>query len=437
MGALARAVLAVLVIAALTPATAAAEAAFGRWTGVGPGREHVAFVVRSYQGYRVIGSPSFACPVTPLLGSTYGGYSLGSLDDDVLSSSGRMPSAVVAPIRPSGWFGYPDVYYVHNAALSRTLRDNDMFGRLGTDAGRVKIPGWESPCESDWIRVKHVSDDVKGDGLYVGFGSYLTQIGLQVRSGGSLISFLQQGGQQSTQWGGPPDPRITEELGPAAGLEACVYGPGPGNVPVPGNAMFVVGGLFEPESVEPAELTVGGKFIGDASLAGIYGGYFTLDAETNCPLNGAWAAHRVSSPPATRWPTGFRPSGADRPTCRLVHKIVTIHLDPNSVPQIIQHIKTATTVQHWPRILIVNRPDADRRRNRLLRTVKSRPGQDRDEYPPAILRGRGDGLERGQNPTGWMASVAYVAPRQNQSAGATTSARVAPYCNGQPVEYTW
>jgi hypothetical protein len=36
-----------------------------------------------------------------------------------------------------------------------------------------------------------------------------------------------------------------------------------------------------------------------------------------------------------------------------------------------------------------------------------------------------------------MASVAYVAPRQNQSAGAITSARVAPYCNGQPVEHSW
>jgi hypothetical protein len=183
---------------------------------------------------------------------------------------------------------------------------------------------------------------------------------------------------QSTQWGGPPDPRITEELGPEARLEACVYGPGPGNVPVSGNAGLVVGGLLDPESVEPAELTVGGKFIGDASLAGIYGGYFTLDAQTDCPLDGGWAAHRVSSPPATRWPTGFRPSGADRPECRLVHYIVPIHLNPGSVPQIIRHIKTATVVQHWPRILILNRPDADRRRSRLLRTVKPRPGEDRE-----------------------------------------------------------
>ena len=49
----------------------------------------------------------------------------------------------------------------------------------------------------------------------------------------------------------------------------------------------------------------------------------------------------------------------------------------------------------WARRLVLNRRGADARRDRLLENYPIRPGFDRDEYPPAVGRGRGRGLERG------------------------------------------
>jgi hypothetical protein len=50
------------------------------------------------------------------------------------------------------------------------------------------------------------------------------------------------------------------------------------------------------------------------------------------------------------------------------------------------------------RRLVLNRRGADQRCERLLRDIPIREGLDRDEYPPAVGRGRGSGLERGRNP---------------------------------------
>jgi hypothetical protein len=71
-----------------------------------------------------------------------------------------------------------------------------------------------------------------------------------------------------------------------------------------------------------------------------------------------------------------------------------------------------------PRRLIVNRPGADARRDRLLESFPAKDGFDRDEYPPAVGRGKGKGLERGRNPRGWKASVRYVPSSENRSHGA-------------------
>src|SRR5215207_3076761 len=58
----------------------------------------------------------------------------------------------------------------------------------------------------------------------------------------------------------------------------------------------------------------------------------------------------------------------------------------------------------WPKVLIINRPGATARRTRLLARFPRRKGLDRDEYPPAMLRGRGGReLTRGTNLTGWRA----------------------------------
>lgn len=66
----------------------------------------------------------------------------------------------------------------------------------------------------------------------------------------------------------------------------------------------------------------------------------------------------------------------------------------------------------WPRILVLNRPGASARRDRLLQDVPTRSGYDRDEYPPAVARGQGFHI-RGSNPGGWMADVQYVPSSEN------------------------
>ena len=86
----------------------------------------------------------------------------------------------------------------------------------------------------------------------------------------------------------------------------------------------------------------------------------------------------------------------------------------------------------WPRTLVLNRPGADARRDRLLAAFATRPGQDRDEYPPAVGRGKGAGLERGRQPArlagrralrARSARTARTARRWASSCGASATAR--------------
>ena len=91
----------------------------------------------------------------------------------------------------------------------------------------------------------------------------------------------------------------------------------------------------------------------------------------------------------------------------------------------------------WPRKLVLNRPGADARRDRLLQDSSSLPGLDRDEYPPAIGRGRGKGLAGGSRPRGWKADVAYVPTSENRSHGATLGIKLRRYCNGTRFRYVF
>jgi hypothetical protein len=84
----------------------------------------------------------------------------------------------------------------------------------------------------------------------------------------------------------------------------------------------------------------------------------------------------------------------------------------------------------WPVRLVVNRRGADARRDRLLEDIPTRDGFDRDEYPPAVGRGKGPGLERGSNPRGWKADVRYVESSENRSHGVSLGAKLRAFCNG-------
>ena len=111
-------------------------------------------------------------------------------------------------------------------------------------------------------------------------------------------------------------------------------------------------------------------------------------------------------------------------------------------PNIRRHFRRAVLRRGWPLRLVVNRPGADERRERLLREVPIRDGFDRDEYPPAVGRGRGPGLERGRNPRGWKSDVRgwksdvrHVPSSENRSHGASLGAQLERFCNGTRFRY--
>jgi hypothetical protein len=106
-------------------------------------------------------------------------------------------------------------------------------------------------------------------------------------------------------------------------------------------------------------------------------------------------------------------------------------------PNIRRHIRRAVLRRGWPCRLVLNRRGADKRRERLLRDIPTRAGFDRDEYPPAVGRGRGPGLERGRNPRGWKADVGYVPSSENRSHGASLGAQLEPFCTGTRFRYVF
>ena len=79
----------------------------------------------------------------------------------------------------------------------------------------------------------------------------------------------------------------------------------------------------------------------------------------------------------------------------------------------------------------------DAPRERLLERYPTRRGKDRDEYPPAVGRGKGPGLEKGANPRGWRADVAYVPSSENRSHGATLGAKLRRFCTGTRFRYVF
>lgn len=141
----------------------------------------------------------------------------------------------------------------------------------------------------------------------------------------------------------------------------------------------------------------------------------------------AWA-------PATAGP-GLVDMAAAR-SCRLPSGVVTLTFSASKYPNIRRHALAAIR-KGWPSVLVLDRPGAAGRRKRLLEYVPTRAGYDRDEYPPAVGRGRGPGLTRGKGPTGWQADVMYVPSRENRSHGSSMGGKLRRYCNGTRFRYAF
>lgn len=129
--------------------------------------------------------------------------------------------------------------------------------------------------------------------------------------------------------------------------------------------------------------------------------------------------------------SGSSPQGCIRP-----RGVQSIGFSSTKYPNILRHFSRAVKAG-WPKVLKVNRSGADARRDRLLANVFTRSGFDRDEYPPAMGRGRGKGLTRGTNPTGWMASVQYVPSSENRSHGSVLGTKLRRFCNGTLFRYVF
>jgi hypothetical protein len=137
------------------------------------------------------------------------------------------------------------------------------------------------------------------------------------------------------------------------------------------------------------------------------------------------------------------PAGAGTPSapgraadCVRPDGVQRIGFSKTKYPNIRRHFRAAVR-RGWPKRLVLNRPGADARRARLLRGYPTRAGMDRDEYPPAVGRGRGKGLTRGTDPRGWKASVRHVPSSENRSHGATMGIKLRPYCDGTRFRYVF
>jgi hypothetical protein len=122
--------------------------------------------------------------------------------------------------------------------------------------------------------------------------------------------------------------------------------------------------------------------------------------------------------------------------CTKPKRVQNISFSKTKYPNIRRHFLDALS-EGWPRILVLNRPGADARRDRLLESYPAREGFDRDEYPPAVGRGKGRGLTKGSSPRGWRADVRYVPSSENRSHGSTLGIKLRRFCDGTRFQYVF
>lgn len=133
--------------------------------------------------------------------------------------------------------------------------------------------------------------------------------------------------------------------------------------------------------------------------------------------------------------TGTAPAPTvPKTSCIRTTTVQAISFSAAKYPNIRQHFRDALRAG-WPKTLVLNRIGASARRTRLLAHVPGATAYDRDEYPPAFARGKGKGLMRGTNPTGWMANVELVPSGENRSHGSVMGVKLRRFCNGTKFRY--
>lgn len=167
-----------------------------------------------------------------------------------------------------------------------------------------------------------------------------------------------------------------------------------------------------------------------AAFAGCSGVAVPADVFRGC---GAYGDRRAAQ---RAWERAGTPAGADgdgdgrvcealghghaeRRSCRRLRAVLVVVISRSRYPYTADHVVDAVAGGE-PAILHIDRAGADANRDASLRGIPTRPGYDRDEYPPAVSREGGSG-----------ADVRYVPSSDNRGAGTVMGERLSPYCDGQ------
>ena len=198
----------------------------------------------------------------------------------------------------------------------------------------------------------------------------------------------------------------------------------------------VAGVLFGVPALQPASAATCAQYSNQAAAQAAAD---TRDADGDgiyceslpCPCSSGAGGGGTTAPP---------PPPPPATSCTRPRDVQDLVFSRRAYPNIRRHAMSAIA-EGWPSILVVNRPGDGARRDRVLRNIPTKPGYDRDEYPPAVGRGRANGdlrgLVQGEDPKGWKADVEYVGSHENRSQGAVMGAQLRRFCNGTRFRYVW
>jgi hypothetical protein len=114
---------------------------------------------------------------------------------------------------------------------------------------------------------------------------------------------------------------------------------------------------------------------------------------------------------------------ASADACSRQSSSVYVVLSSVKYPETTDHIADAQAAGEAA-LLHIDRENEALHRSQSLSGFPTKPGYDRDEYPPAMSREGGTG-----------ADIRYVTPADNRGAGATMGNALEAYCEDQPFRF--
>ena len=104
--------------------------------------------------------------------------------------------------------------------------------------------------------------------------------------------------------------------------------------------------------------------------------------------------------------------------------IVEVEISRSRYPESAKHIEDAIIANGQPEVLTIDRVGKKANRRASLKGIDKVPGEDLDEYPPAMFKEGGNG-----------ASVRSINPSDNRGAGSSFGHKLRPYQNGTRIKF--